>query len=139
MRINTQGPACPTSRSRASQHPRASTTQPLHTLPVTFGIAFTTIGLLLLGAAWGSAMADLATSLPGVLAIMLLLWTAVACWVASAAWLLPANQGEQDRRVHWLYGKRPNGTRTWRATLWLLPFLLPIWAWWHLRRPTLTE
>jgi len=84
-------------------------------------------------------MADLATSLPGVLAIMLMLWTAVACWVASAAWLLPANQGEQYRRVHWLYGKRPNGTRTWRATLWLLPFLLPIWAWWHLRRPTLTE
>jgi len=111
----------------------------LHTSAVTFGILFTVVALLLFGAAWEAAAAGIATSLLGALVITMMLWTAIACCVASAAWLLPASNAAQYRRVRWLYGKRRDGTRTWWATLWLLPFLAPMWAWWHLRRPTLAE
>ncbi len=53
-------------------------------------------------------------------------WTAVACALAGSAWLSgsPAS-----------FGKRADGRRTVWSTVPMLPFLLPLWAWWHVVRP----
>lgn len=111
----------------------------LHTAGVRFGIVFTAVAIGLLAAAWAALAADVGASIVGAVGIALMIWTAVACGVASAAWILPVNRGSEYRRVRCLYGKRSDGTRAWWATLLTLPFLGPVWGWWHLRRPTLTE
>ncbi|MFT4513829.1 MAG: hypothetical protein ACI89X_001676 [Planctomycetota bacterium] len=111
----------------------------LHTARVRFGIGFLLVALGLLVGAWSAFTRGASASLVGGIAIALMLWTAVACCVVSAAWILPVDRGSQYRRVHWLYGKRSDGTRVWWAALLTLPFLGPVSVWWHLRRPALTE
>ena len=97
------------------------------------------VALGLLVGAWAALTHGVGASPGGAIGIALMIWTAVACCVVSAAWILPLDRGSKYRRVHWLYGKRSDGTRVWWAKLLTLPFLGPIWGWWHLRRPTLTE
>lgn len=111
----------------------------LHTARVRFGIAFMVVSLGLLAAAWAAWAHGVGASLGGALAIALTIWTALACWVVSVGWLLPVDRGSEYRRVHWLYGKRNDGTRVWWALLLTLPVLAPLWLWWHLRRAILTE
>lgn len=110
-----------------------------HTAPVRFGIAFLMIAIGLLVGAWAMYAGGAGGQLVGACAIGLMVHMAVACVVVSVAWLLPVDRGGQYRRVRLLYGKRSDGTRSWWLVLLTLPFLGPVWLWWHCRRPTLTE
>lgn len=111
----------------------------VHTARVTFGIVFTLIALAFLGGAGAAIASGCASTAAGVIGIAALLWTGVACLMASIAWLLPTQSGTSNHRVRWIFGKRDDGTRTWWSTALLLPFLGPVSAYWHMRRPKLTE
>ena len=108
-------------------------------LHVRFGISFTIVAIGLLLGAWNAYTSGVGASLVGAIGIALMVHTAIACGVISTAWLLPVERGTQYRRVRWLYGKRSDGTRAWWLVALALPFLGPVWIWWHARRPTLTE
>lgn len=111
----------------------------VHTAGVTFGIVFLLVALAFVGAALAAIAAGVAASLAGAVGVCALAWTAVACLLASIGWLLPTLSGASNHRVRWIFGKRDDGTRTWWSTVLLLPFLGPVWGYWNIRRPRLTE
>jgi len=111
----------------------------VHTARVTFGIVFLLVAVAFLAVAWAAIAASVAGSALGSIGIALLLWTGAACLLASIAWLLPTQSGTSNHRVRWIFGKRDDGTRTWWSIVLLLPFLGPVSAYWHIRRPWLTE
>lgn len=104
-----------------------------------FGVVFGFVALAILGAGIAAIQADLAATTSGLIGVLAILWTGVACLMASIAWLLPTKTGATNHRVRWIFGKRDDGTRTWWSTILLLPFLGPVWLYWHVRRPRLEE
>lgn len=110
-----------------------------HTARVTFGIVFVLVAVAFLWAAGAAIAAGVACHALGAAGVVALVWTGIACLLASVAWLLPTQSGTSNRRVRWIFGKRDDGTRAWWSTILLLPFLGPVSAYWHIRRPRLTE
>jgi len=106
---------------------------------VIFGVVFAVVALAFAGCGVAAMNAGIGATAIGAAGVMSLFWTAAASGLASAAWLLPHGSRRPQRRVRQLYGKRPDGTRAWWSTLLLLPFLGPMWAYWHVRRPLLSE
>jgi len=106
---------------------------------MTFGVVFALIALAFVAAGGLAIQAGVAASLLGLLGVIALIWTGLACLMASIAWLLPTRTGQSNHRVRWIFGKRADGTRAQWSTILLLPFLGPVWAYWHIRRPRLEE
>lgn len=106
---------------------------------MTFGVVFVLVACAFLAAGGVAIQVGIAASMAGLIGVIALLWTGLACLLASIAWLLPTKSGQSNDRVRWIFGKRNDGTRAWWSTLLLLPFLGPVWAYWHIRRPRLQE
>lgn len=111
----------------------------LHTGGVRFGVTFLVVAVLLLVGAWATWTWPVGDTLAGQAAIVLMLWTALACCLVSTAWLLPIDRATTYHRVRWIYGKRDDGKRAWWSTIAILPFFGPVFCWWHARRPGLRE